>query len=481
MKLLHRIEDISVRVMYFFNVTDSFLPFSVLFLFVILQTGFLPINATLFPPLSPSLAFFFAFLYVCCRLADFHVFFLLLLAPAIGCLFAFCPHPGAILGGSLACFFLLTTMVQIIFMGLPMGMASRSADVPLRMYLHSFVILAPTTISLPVTLGYQLLFTASLNVLSDAPFPGIGIYALVLLTSALCIRVIVRRIPEREKRHPTSAKPLYKRVVLLNIDGLSFHAFTKANAPFLHHLRDTFSSADRGADTIYKAFTNPAFASILSGTHPIQHGVINNNFGQKIKTQALPDFIDTRLYGSMHVKHFSRPSWNVSLVSLVELGYDKADDSLMETFKNDLLEQSNTKLWLVDLSRADYCGHAWGSYSKKYYEAIEATDHLMRDFFSWCVEKSLVNDTLFIISSDHGLFIGEHAYGLVDQEKKVPLMFVGKTIGKRKLMDVSITDIAANISYFLGVPYCKESGGQVFEEMIVSGEESMKGRISTGS
>jgi phosphoglycerol transferase MdoB-like AlkP superfamily enzyme len=78
-------------------------------------------------------------------------------------------------------------------------------------------------------------------------------------------------------------------------------------------------------------------------------------------------------------------------------------------------------------------------------------------------EKELFDDSLVIISSDHGLFIGEHSFILHPQEELVPLIFVGKGIGAGPIPGpISIIDIAANISYALGIPYCQGSRGRVF-------------------
>lgn len=469
MKKLLALEDMAVRVMYFFNVTDTFLPFSVALFVTLVQLGFLtPFGLAPFPGTLFGLAAVFLFTYLCCRIADLHVYFLLALVPVI-LVASWAGHfqIRAILA-TFVFLFLLTSLVQILFMGLPMSLASRSPAVALRMYLNSFVILAPTTISLPVTLGYQMIMVATLS--GTAGERLFSTQVLTILITLLILALLTRRFRKKifipPTFHPTPTQAAYGRVILLNIDGLSHKALEEAEAPFLHHLSRQFAAAPKGAHTVYKAFTNPAFASILSGVEPEKHRVFNNNFGQSIKVEALPDIISTRLYGSMHVKHFSRPEWEVSIVSLVESSYDRADDALMEKLKKDLKRFKDVRLWIVDLSLADYCGHAWGGYSDKYTWAISRLDTLIKSFFKFCLTENLIEDTLFIISSDHGLFIGEHAYMLSQKEEFVPLIFVGSGIAPTRLPDqTSIMDIAANISYGLGGPYARQSRGRVFEGM----------------
>jgi hypothetical protein len=466
MKPLLKLENIAVRIMYFLNVTDSFLPFSVACYFAVLVSG-MHWHGIGAPTLTVCMTagLIFIFVYLCCAIAEFHLYFLCCI-PVLAVFWVQPGHGFVSIGAVLLWMFIFTSAVQLIGMGLPNGIASRDASVPFRMYLNSFVILAPTTISLPITLAFQLVMIESIRSAASQPLSiNTAVICIILLVSSIVTRIIVRRQDLPPPHHPQPAKPHCNRVVLLNIDGLGFPAFRRANAPFIHHLAEEFLSTKTGAHTVYKAFTNPAFASILTGTTPDKHHVYNNNFGQSIKTEALPDFITTRLYGSMHVKHFSRPAWNVSLVSLVELGHDKADEALMSQVKKDMKEHPDTQFWVVDLSRVDYTGHAWGGYTKKYQEAVTAVDAIIQDFFKWCLRESLLEDTLFVISSDHGLFIGEHAYKIFKDEAFVPLIFVGANTGAGALpKDASITDIAANVSYYLGKPYCKDSKGRVFDQ-----------------
>ncbi len=463
MKLL-ALENAAVRVMYFLNVIDSFLPFSAACYFAAraaqgAAAGFSPAQ-------TAAAAGAFLFVYLCCVIAEFHLFFLAIV-PAL----LFFRMQSGVLMGSIGAdalwLFLFTSAAQIAGMGIPNALAARDPTVPLRVYINSFVILAPTTISLPVTLGYQLILVECVKSCARKPLSSTTIaLCAILLAAAIVTRIAIRRRPLPEAKHPPPKLPPYRRVMILNIDGLSFGAFSKARAPFVQNCAQEFFFAATGAHTVYKAFTNPAFASILTGTTPDKHGVYNNNFGQAIRVEALPDIVETRLYGSMHVKHFSRKRWNVSLVSLVELGHKRADPALVEKLEKDMLAFPDTRLWVVDLSLVDYCGHAWGGYTRQYHEAITQTDALVATFFGWCAQHGFLDDTLFVISSDHGLFIGEHAYKLFKKEAFVPLIFAGPDIaGGSMPADASITDIAANISYCLGIPYCKASQGRVFEEM----------------
>ncbi len=469
----HRLEDIAVRVMYFFNTMDSFLPASVGAYLGAWYLASPPSQGASFPfaPFVPNLPMALLLAAVICFLlkaADFHPLLIPFCLAGLAWILLTGRSDPAELGTHLFWMFILTSAVQIVFMGFPMALAARSPLVPLRMYLNSFLIIAPTTISLPLTLFYQVFTVTAAGSLDPA-----GNLPEILFPAALgAAALLVRRFRKKQffppTYHPDPAGSLCRRVIILNIDGLSQRAFDSVAPNFLKSLEENSAVAVGGAYTVYRALTNPAFASILSGVEPARHGVINNNSGQSIRTEALPDIVPARLYGSMHVRHFSRPQWSTTVVSLVEQGYRNADAWLRERLQADLLEhRDDVRLWVVDFSEVDYSGHAWGSYSRRMKEALLRLDRLLEGFVAWLKANNLYDDTTIIISSDHGMYIGEHSFILHPAEERVPLIFSGRAIEPRRLAGkISIIDIAANVAFALGVPYCRGSGGRVFPEIF---------------
>jgi predicted AlkP superfamily pyrophosphatase or phosphodiesterase len=237
--------------------------------------------------------------------------------------------------------------------------------------------------------------------------------------------------------------------------------------PFLKKMAEAHTVASEGAITVYRALTNPAFASIITGAPPSIHGVSNNNFGQSIRVDGLPDVVSARLYGSIHVKHFSKPAWKVRWFSLVTLGAERTEEVVFETLKQDILNEPDTRLFIVDISETDFVGHSYGTYSRQYLHAGDKADKLIENFCSWLKERGLYDDFTIIVSSDHGMFITDHSYLLSKQEIYTPLIFFGANIAPQSsiLGKVSIMDINANVSYILGIPYNRHSAGRVFESI----------------
>jgi hypothetical protein len=453
-------EGATVRVMYFATTIDSFVVCAAL---ATMAVSYLrhPVTSGWLAAIVGS-----AVVYAAFKIADFYPT-LILFFPQFG---IFLARTSGFSVGSLGRLFLLNfgfaALVQLVFQDTPHMVASRDVTVPLRMFLNSFLTLAPTTLSLPVSGSYALLLSATAYYHPGVwQWPsGAGFYSSILL-AAVCVRWLRPKTFVPERHQPHNEKPVSQRVIIFNLDGFSLHAFRRAKMTFLKKMAEEHAVASEGAMTVYRALTNPAFASIITGAPPRAHGVSNNNFGQSICVDGLPDLVSARLYGSIHVKHFSKPHWRVRWFSLVTLGAERTEEVVFDTLKQDVLNEPETRLFIVDISETDFIGHSYGTYSRQYLSAGDKADKLIEDFCGWLKQRGLYDDYTIIISSDHGMFITDHSYLLSPQEIYTPLIFFGSKIapGSRIPGKVSIMDINANVSYILGIPYNSHSAGRVFD------------------
>lgn len=452
-------EGAMVRVMYFATTLDSFV--------VCAAVATLAVSY-LRHPVTPSwiaILIGSAVVYAAFKIADFYPTFILCF-PVFGFLLA--KTSGFSFGslGRLALLnFGLAALIQLVFQDTPHMVASRDATVPARMFLNSFLTLAPTTLSLPVAGSYALLLSATAYyhpLLSNSS--GIGYYA-TILAAAVCVRWLRPKTFVPVPHQPPNERPLSQRLVIFNLDGFSLNAFRRAKMPFLNKMAEEHATASEGAMTVYRALTNPAFASIITGAPPTVHGVSNNNFGQPIRAEGLPDIVSARLYGSIHVSHFSKPHWRVRWFSLVGLGAERTEEVVFETLKRDILDEPDTRLFIVDVSETDFIGHSYGTYSRQYLSAGDKADKLIEGFCGWLKQQGLYDDFTMIISSDHGMFITDHSYLLSSHEIYTPLIFFGSAIAPHSRITgkISIMDINANVSYILGVRYNSDSAGRVFD------------------
>ncbi|OGX15662.1 MAG: hypothetical protein A2166_02715 [Omnitrophica WOR_2 bacterium RBG_13_41_10] len=367
-------------------------------------------------------------------------------------------------------------IIQTLFMGIPDAIIARDSTIPIRKIYNSFFTIAPTTVSFLMSVYFSSLisFTLYYN-----PNPFIDPWQLGLWMSLLGAAFITRMLRPKNfislDSRPSITKSQVNRVILLNIDGCRLDRFQEAKLPFLSSLEKESSYFPRGLQTVYRALTNPAFASILTGTIPQVHGILDNNLGGYIKVEAIPDLVETILYGSMHVKHFSKTHWKTKIVSLPTHSIYRTDDIVFDMLKKDLLNSNGTRLFIADLSEVDFLGHAYGSESYQYLQALQRTDTRIADFFSWIETHGLLKDAVVIICSDHGIIRIDHSYLLFKAEKFVPCIVVGKGIKKDNTLvfEASIMDIAPTISYLLGIRYPDHCRGHVLLEVLDENESNV--------
>jgi hypothetical protein len=463
-------EEFAVRVMYFMTTIDSFVPmaaaaswFTVSWLFGTLTwSWWLPVSfgltwlafwvANYYPTFAAVLPFWIA---------------TLVLAGGVGL--------GQALVIAAVCL-VLGIATQMVFQGTPHVVASRDRSVLWRMLASSTVSLAPTTLSLPVPLLFSTILAVNLAATPEAPDFWYGANYGVLLLAAALVRLTSPRTYVPQPRQPKADRPISRRVIVLNIDGLSWYWFQRSPMPFLQSMLEKQAHAPGGAITVYRALTNPAFASILTGAPPDVHGIRNNNLGQSLTIDALPDLVPSKLYGSVHMKHFSKPHWEVQWFSLVEHGAKVTEEILFEQLKRDVAERPELRLFIADISEADFTGHSYGSYSRQYREAAGRADEHIRDFYHWLEQNGHLEDSTLIISSDHGLWINDHSYMISEQEKYTPLIFLGPRVRPYRFDgQPSIMDINANVSYLLGERYNDHSRGRVYAEAFIRAEEKVGG------
>lgn len=458
-----KVESFCTRLLYFFNTVDSFFIFAGLLATFICTKG------------NFSVQWFLAFGVIsifCLWLSDFYPLFIPLTLPYFFSIFFLLDFPISLgLYSCLVCL-VITIATQFLFMGLPDSIVGRDIKIAFVKIYYSLTTIAPTTVSVPISLFFS--WTLCLSLLASQSAASLPITNSVIALLSLMIAAGIARFfkprtfVSKFMKIPPPDKEYFKRVVLLNIDGCRFDFFKELDLPAARRLEKEGTSVENGAQTVYRALTNPAFASILTATPPTVHGVKNNNFGQSIRVQGLPDIVPTILYGSMHVKHFSKDEWNTRIVSLPTTSIYGCDEIMVEWFKEDFLSREDVRFFVLDFSEADFLGHAYGSHSQKYKDAMRRVDKKIGEVAKWLREKCKADNTAIIVCSDHGMYNIDHSYLLFDAEKYVPFIVVGKGIaeGRKVSGDFSIMDIGLTVCYLLGVPYPEYSKGRVLLEAI---------------
>jgi len=454
-----QVEDICTKVLYFNNTLDTYFLIGALLSFLVIESA--GPNLVLFVPVLVAIS-------VCFKISDFYPVYLLFTPLFAVCVVNVVGFDATVCARLLAANVLVFGVIQFLFMGIPDSIVARDPTVSVRKLYNSIFTIAPTTVSVLMSVYFS---TLCAMVLYFKPNPVNDRWAFILWVSLYGAAFVTRKCRPRsfasEEFLPQPEKRVVDRVVVLNIDGCRLDRFYEAQLPLMEQLRKSSSYFENGATTVYRALTNPAFVSILTGTTPDVHGVRDNNLGRRIKVEGLPDIVDTMLYGSMHVKHFSKPHWNTRIVSLPMHSVYRSDDVMLGWLKEDLVTHKDTRLFVADLSEVDFLGHAYGSDSHQYVEAIRRAGGRIEEFLTWLEHEDSVN-TAVIISSDHGMVAIDHSYLLFDAEKYVPLFLLGHGVekGRRLNYQTSIMDIAPTISYLLGSKYPESCRGRVIIEAM---------------
>jgi hypothetical protein len=445
------------KIIYLFNTVDSYFLISGT-LAIIIYSFFNPIALSLY--LVPLIIF----TYIIFKISDFHYNFLIF-TPLF--LFLVAQNNFDIL--DLTYLVLINMAIyyttQFFLYSIPYVIILKDLTILFRVPFNSLFTLAPTSSSAIISIYFSSFFSYILYSQQNIKNKYTVFLFLALILAASITYKLLPKTKTSKNFKPEIKKKFTDRIIYVNIDGCRLDKFRTSNLKTYKFFKEKGAYFKKGATTVVRALTNPAIASILTGTTPKVHKIRNNNDTKELTLEAIPDIIPSILYGNIHIKDMNKKSWTAKEFSLPKYGI-RIDDVLIETLKKDIKE-NKAKFYLADLSDVDIAGHGYGSYSKEYVKALKRTDRRIIDLISWLRKEKLLTSTIILVTSDHGQTMMEHAHLTTSSEKYVPLMFYGKNIKRTEINFVpSIIDLNPTISYLLGSKYTKNSKGRVLIEIL---------------
>ena len=254
------------------------------------------------------------------------------------------------------------------------------------------------------------------------------------------------------------SKGAYKHVVILGVDGAG--AFFK----------DTYTPR---CDEIFKggAFTYKAQAqkptisaqnwgAILHGVLPEFHGLTN------AIVASCPYPLDSPFPSIFRVVREARPDaalasfcvWDPVNYGIIEnnLGIVEGTGSDADVTQKtvDYLDKNAPTLLFVHYDLADAAGHGHGYGSPEHLQSVSTADGYIGRIYDKLNQRGLLDDTLFIVCTDHGGTPGGSHGGNTQAELDVFLGVAGKTVdGDTGIQDAENRDIAAIAAYALGLEF----------------------------
>ncbi len=254
--------------------------------------------------------------------------------------------------------------------------------------------------------------------------------------------------------------PLTRRVLILSIDGLRPDAIQLAPMPTLTSL--IYSGAySLSAQTVFPSATLPAHTSMLSGLCPSKHGVDWNDYIPENGYAQVTDIFDlahaaglkTVMYvGKEKLRQVTEPS-STDIFEYINDRDLVITEKLLENFPADF------DLMFIHFPTTDWMGHVYGWLSGEQLSVLFRADQAIEMLLAELDARGLREETLIIITSDHGGHGTSHGSSL-PEDMTIPWVAVGSGIQPVQLTtQVQAVDTAATAAFALNLPIPPEWDG----------------------
>ncbi len=257
-------------------------------------------------------------------------------------------------------------------------------------------------------------------------------------------------------------------VILIGFDGWGSYSLEKADMPNVKRMMR------EGAWTINKRSVLPSssaanWASMFMGASPEIHGYTQwnsrkpeipsrvlgeNNIFPTISQLLHSQHSDARIalfYQWDGIKYVADTLSINHVVKLPKPGKDRSFGDISKIIGNYIIEE-RPALCAIVYDYPDHYGHASGFESDDYYLSLKEVDSSLGDIIQSTKEAGIFENTIFIVSSDHG-GTGKNHGGKSLAEMETPFIVFGPNIKKGYEISESVMqyDIAATIAYIFGL------------------------------
>ncbi|WPP50144.1 alkaline phosphatase [Catalinimonas niigatensis] len=264
--------------------------------------------------------------------------------------------------------------------------------------------------------------------------------------------------------------PGIKHVVLIGIDGLSPEGMMQANTPTFDSLMREGAYSLK-AQAVLPSSSSPNWSSMIMGASPEEHGITDNEWRPKdIGNQVLCDEEPGTMWPTIFRlvrEQYSEADlacfhdWS-TIGRLIEPGVldmlaDTRGENRTAEAASSYLYEYAPALMFVHLDHVDHAGHAYQWGSIEYLNAVEKADRLTNLILGGLRRKGVLEETLVILTSDHGGTDRQHG-GYTPEEITIPWIMAGPSVKADFEIpdDIMTYDTAATLAYIFGVqqPSC---------------------------
>lgn len=247
---------------------------------------------------------------------------------------------------------------------------------------------------------------------------------------------------------------IYKHAVIVGLDGMG--NFNKhADTPNMDRIfADGAVTYD--ALSLYPTISAQNWGAMLIGTDPDVHGLTNSIVGRELyMNKELPTIFTTVRKAMPDSVLCSISDWDPINHGIVEhdigVYLDTAENGTATTDKVvACVKEQKPTLLFIQIDDPDGAGHHYGYGTEGHLECINNTDKLVNRIHEAYAEAGILEDTLFIVITDHGGFVRGHG-GYTDGEKYIFFALKGKTVKKNDGFFATTKDINAIIRHAFGI------------------------------
>lgn len=243
----------------------------------------------------------------------------------------------------------------------------------------------------------------------------------------------------------------YQRVFMLGIDGMGSFC-RQTPTPCMDRL---FEQGAVSYDVLASRPTISAqcWTSMLTGATPAVHRLTNSCMHPIPELPTLFRFVRDA-YPAAASAAFT--DWRPIVQEIISPtgGADTLDtghdDELVERLLA-YLDENDPKLLFVQFDSVDHTGHHYGYGAPEYLARITHVDGLLGRLIEKYRQRGLMQDTLFLVSADHGGTPDGNHGGWTRAEREVFLGVAGKNVKKGPIGPACIRDYPAIVLWALGI------------------------------
>lgn len=275
-----------------------------------------------------------------------------------------------------------------------------------------------------------------------------------------------------------------QHVIIIGVDALSANGINIADTPVLDRLMDQ-GAYTLTARAVLPTSSSSNWKSMVSASTPPLHGVTSNSWERDDYTlppaaTGMEDIFPT-LFGELRQQ---QPDATIAAVyawdgfgRLIErsaLNYDVGGRSDADTAQlaAEYLTAERPDLMFVHLDYVDHVGHDDGHKTEAYYQAVSDADALIGVIVDAAESAGMMDETVFIISSDHGGIGYGHGGESLD-ELEIPFIVYGAgiTSGYSIREYVNVQDVAATAAQLLAIePHPAWVGRPILSTLVSRGD-----------